>query len=201
MDLLDNLVKFINDDEISNLDPLIKMALIHHQFESIHPFHDGNGRMGRILNILYLVQQKLLHTPILYLSSYIIEHKAEYYRLLRLVNESPSAASWETWCSWLIKGVDSTAKETLTRVRKIKKLMERTKEKFEKKSKIYTQDLINALFCFPYITPNSLIKTLKISRPTADTRFYELTKEGFLTKKDIGRNVYYFNEPLIEALK
>ena len=124
--LLDNLVSYINDDTLSELDPLIKMAIIHHQFESIHPFYDGNGRAGRIINILYLVRNDLLDLPILYLSRYIVRTKSEYYRLLQSVRDHDD---WENWVLYILKGIEETAKESIKFINQIKALVLETKRR------------------------------------------------------------------------
>ena len=130
------------------------MPIIHYQFESIHPFYDGNGRTGRLLNILYLVQQGLLDIPVLYLSSYIIKNKAEYYRLLQKVRTEDA---WEEWIIWMLKGVEITAKETIVVVNKIKKLMDEYKVEIKNNFNFYSHDLINILFKHPY-TKNSFLE-------------------------------------------
>ena len=197
VELLGNLEKFINDSAVSNLDPLIKMAIIHYQFESIHPFHDGNGRMGRILNILYLSHQGLLSIPVLYLSEYIIENKNDYYRLLQDVRDKEQ---WLEWCVWLIKGVEETAYSTINKIDKIKNLMQLYKTKIRKDHKFYSQDLINILFRYPYTKIEFVEKELKVSRPTA-TRYLEtLADKGYLNKQKLGRDNFYFNTPLFKIL-
>jgi len=144
LNLMDNLEKFINDDSMSDLDPLIKMAIIHHQFESIHPFPDGNGRTGRIINVLYLVKHNLLETPILYLSRYINDHKNEYYRLLQAVRDDFTLESWENWVLYMLKGIEETSLQSITVIEKIKDLMQSHKNKMRKElPKIYSQDLLN----------------------------------------------------------
>lgn len=145
--LMSNLEKFINDDNISDPDPLIKMAIIHHQFESIHPFYDGNGRTGRIINVLYLVKQKLLNSPILYLSRYINKNKADYYRLLQKVRNEDA---WEEWVLFMLEGVEQTSKQTTKLIQGMKALMQNHKEKMRSElPKIYSQDLINVVFTIP----------------------------------------------------
>lgn len=135
-ELLTNLVDYINDDQLSELDPLIKMAIIHHQFESIHPFYDGNGRAGRILNILYLVRSDLLDLPILYLSRYIVRSKDEYYRLLQSVRDENN---WEEWVSYIIEGIEVTAKETIAFVNQIRELIMATKQRMRSElPKVYS---------------------------------------------------------------
>jgi Uncharacterized conserved protein len=118
---MSNLEKYINNPDMQDCDSLIKMAVIHFQFESIHPFYDGNGRTGRIINILYLIKERLQSLPVLYLSNYIIKHKTDYYRLLQQVREEES---WEEWILFMIKGVEQTSRETIDLIIKIKELMQ-----------------------------------------------------------------------------
>ena len=145
---MSSLEAFINDDEICQLDPLIKMALIHHQFESIHPFADGNGRIGRILNVLYLTRTGLLDIPILYLSRHINRHKAEYYRLLQAVREE---GDWEAWVLYMLEAVEKTSRTTLALVEGTRKQMADVKQRMRTHlPKLYSQDLLNNLFRHPY---------------------------------------------------
>ena len=145
--LMSNLEKYINDSEMQDCDPLIKMAMIHFQFESIQPFYDGNGSSGRIINILYLILEGLQSLPILYLSNYIIKHKADYHRLLQKVRDENL---WEEWLLFMIKGIEITAKETIELIIKIKDLMLDFKHKLRDNYKFYSQDLLNNLFKHPY---------------------------------------------------
>ena len=196
--LLNNLESYINDTDFHDIDSLIKMPIIHFQFESIHPFYDGNGRTGRLINILYLVQQGLLDIPVLYLSSYIIKNKSDYYRLLQEVR---TKGSWEEWIIWMLKGVEVTAKETIIVVNKIKALMDKYKQEIRSEFSFYSHDLINILFKHPY-TKNSFIeRELKVHRNTASGYLNALTDHGLLTKIKIGRQNYYLNEPLLNILK
>lgn len=145
---MSNLEQFINVDDLSDLDPLVKMAIIHHQFESIHPFSDGNGRTGRIINILYLVLHDLLELPVLYMSRYITHHKGIYYRLLQDVRDSNN---WEEWILFMLRGIEETSQNTTRLVEQIKELMMQYKHRIrEEFPKIYSQDLINNLFRHPY---------------------------------------------------
>ena len=128
--LMQNLVDYINDDMLSDIDPLIKMAVIHHQFESIHPFYDGNGRTGRIINILYLVIKDLLNLPVLYLSQFIIENKMEYYRLLQAVRDTND---WEEWVLYNLKGIELTSIQTIASIKGIKTLMQDYKHRIRKR--------------------------------------------------------------------
>lgn len=192
--LMDNLVHYINDDECCDLDPLVKMALIHHQFESVHPFYDGNGRTGRILNVLYLVAQKLLDLPVLYLSRYIIRNKASYYQCLQDVRDNNS---WETWILFMLKGVTETAQETIRLINEIKQLMMKYKHDMrEQLPKIYRQELLNNLFSHPYTKIDFVMQDLDVSRITATKYLDQLAEHGFVAKERVGRSNYYINEPL-----
>jgi len=192
--LMDNLVAFINDEEMSGVDPLIKMALLHFQFESIHPFYDGNGRTGRILNILYLVQQELLDLPILYLSRFIIQRKADYYRLLQEVRVK---GNWEEWILYMLEGVEQTAKETIEVISGIRELMQEYKHRIRNElPKIYSQDLLNNLFKHPYTKIEFVMEDVDVQRKTAAKYLDQLVKCGFLKRMKIGRSNFYINEPL-----
>lgn len=191
---------FINDDEASELDPLIKMALIHHQFESIHPFPDGNGRIGRIINVLYLTRSGLLSIPILYLSRYITQNKNDYYRLLQAVRDSDGAANdWEAWILYMLKAITETAKISLKIVNDLKSLMQTTKARLRNEfPKFYSQDLLNNLFRHPYTRIEFVMRDLGRSRPTATNYLEQLVEAGILEKHISGRDNYYINTPLIE---
>ena len=195
--LMSNLENFINIPEISDYDPLIKMAIIHFQFESIHPFYDGNGRTGRIINILYLILAKLQALPILYLSSYIIKHKSDYYRLLQEVREKNS---WEEWVLFLIKGIEVTSRETIDLIINIRELMMSYKHKLRDNYKFYSQDLLNNLFKHPYTKIEFVVNDLKVTRLTAASYLNKLSVDGLLKKKRLGTGNYYVNEPLFELL-
>lgn len=197
--LMDNLISFINDIELYPADPLIKMAVIHHQFESIHPFYDGNGRTGRIINILYLVLNELLDLPILYLSRYIIRNKNDYYRLLQKVRDT---GDWEEWILYMLDGIEQTAKETILLIGNIKKLMQDYKIRIRIAfPKMYSQDLLNNLFRHPYTKIEFLMNELMVSRLTATKYIDHLVEKGFLEKQKIGRSNYYINMPLYELFK
>ncbi len=171
--LMDNLVAFMNDEEMSDIDALIKMAIVHHRFETIHPFYDGNGRTGRIINILYLVKEDLLTLPILYLSRYIIQYKADYYKLLQQVRKD---GNWEPWILYMLKGVEETAKQTLYIIEGIKKLMQEYKNRIRTElPKIYSQDLLNNLFKHPYTKIEFLERDLTVKRKTAAKYLNQLT--------------------------
>lgn len=198
-----NLESFINDDSISDLDPLVKMAIIHHQFESIHPFGDGNGRTGRVLNILYLVAKGLLDLPILYLSRYIIQHKQEYYTLLQAIRDAQgdNSKQWEEWILFMLKGVEETSTETTAFVRNIANLMQQYKHKIRTElPKIYSQDLINNLFRHPYTKIEFIVNELSVSRPTAISYLNQLIAAGLIEKIKIGRENFYINGPLLHLI-
>ena len=195
--LMTNLEKYINDSEISNIDPLIKMAIIHFQFESIHPFYDGNGRTGRIINILYLINEKLQRLPILYLSSYIIKHKADYYNYLQKVRDEEL---WEDWILFMIKGIEETAKETIELILKIKDLMFEYKHQLRDNYKFYSQDLLNNLFKHPYTKIEFIVNDLGVSRLTAANYLNKLAEDKILKKEKLGTGNYYVNERLVELL-
>ncbi|MGV3642366.1 MAG: Fic family protein [Adhaeribacter sp.] len=194
MDLMQNLVLFINDDKLSDIDPLVKMAIIHHQFESIHPFYDGNGRTGRIINMLYLVCQDLLQLPVLYLSRYVIEHKVDYYRLLQHVRDT---GEWEEWLLFMLQGIEKTAKQTIETVKGINGLMKAYKSRIRAElPKIYSQDLLNNLFKHPYTKIEFVMDDLMVSRPTATAYLDALVANGYLEKHKIGKSNFYLNRPL-----
>lgn len=195
--LMKNLENYINDASISDVDVLIKMAVIHYQFESIHPFYDGNGRTGRIINILYLVLNGLLDIPILYLSQYIITNKSEYYRLLQAVRDKND---WEAWVLYMLKGIESTSRHTLLIIQNIRNLMKEYKHEIRKNFKFYSQDLLNNLFRHPYTRIEFLERDLHISRLTATKYLEQLSDGGYLEKHKISRNNYYVNKPLFNLL-
>lgn len=199
VELMGNLEYYINTPEVEDLDPLVKMAIIHHQFESIHPFYDGNGRTGRIINILYLVQNGLLDLPILYLSRYIIRNKSDYYRLLQEVR---TKSAWEEWILYMLKGIEETAVESLKLVLDIGVLMETTQNSMrESLPKIYSKDLLELLFMQPYTKISFVIDRLSVTRKTASQYLKELEKVGILQGVKIGREVYYINQPLFSLLR
>ncbi|WP_422451642.1 Fic family protein [Endozoicomonas sp. ALC066] len=193
--LMANLVAYLNDHGLSDNDPLVKMAVIHFQFESIHPFYDGNGRTGRIINILYLITQQLLDLPVLYLSRYIIRNKAEYYSRLQAVRDHEE---WEGWLLFMLEAISETSKETTTLIDEIKNRMQAVKHRMRKElPKIYSQDLLNHLFCHPYTKIEFIEKELNVSRLTATKYLNQLCDKGFLIKQKMGRSNYYINEPLV----
>ena len=195
--LMSDLERFINDAELFDVDPLIKMALIHHQFESIHPFYDGNGRTGRIINVLYLVKEGLLDSPILYLSSYIVRTKADYYSLLQSVRVEDR---WEDWVLYMLEGIEQTAALAIETIQAIKVALQDYKHRIRADYKFYSQDLINNLFTHPYTKIEFVQRDLQVSRITATKYLEALTEGGFLKKQKMGRGNYYINIALNSIL-
>lgn len=198
--LMNNLEQFINNEEMSDLDPLVKLAIIHHQFESIHPFYDGNGRTGRIICVLFLVQAGLLDLPILYLSRYITHHKGEYYRLIQEIRDknTDNAAEWEAWILFVLKGIEETAAETTRLVKEIAKLMAKYKSILRPAfGKQYRHELLNNLFFHPYTKVGFLEKEMQVSRLTANRYLNTLIETGLIERIKLGRSYYYVNVPLI----
>lgn len=195
--LMADLERFINDDRLFDADPLVKMALIHHQFESIHPFYDGNGRTGRIVNVLYLVKQGLLDIPVLYMSRHIVRTKTDYYRLLQAVRDDDA---WEDWVRYLLVAVERTAAEGIDTIQAIKAQFLDYKHRIRAVHKFYSQDLINNLFSHPYTRIEYVERDLGVSRLTATRYLDKLAADGFLIKSKIGRVNYYINPPLYRIL-
>lgn len=195
--LLRNYEKYINEED--DVPHLIKMAVQHYQFESIHPFYDGNGRTGRIIYILHLIVTGLLENPVLFLSGYIIENKSDYYRLLQEVRIKQN---WEDWILFILKGIELTAKETIAQVARINKLFDQTKEVVQKKNpKIYSKELIEILFEQPYCKSEYLEKRLSVSRITASKYLKELEKIEILKSKKVWKETLYINTGLFNLLK
>jgi len=195
--LMTNMEKFINDPFISDFDPLVKMAVIHYQFESIHPFYDGNGRTGRIINILYLITQNLQNLPVLYLSRYIIQNKSDYYRLLQ---EIRLKENWEEWLLFMIRGIEKTSRETIGLIIQIRELMMEYKNLLRNNYKFYSQELLNNLFKHPYTKIEFIVNDLRVSRITAAIYLNKLAEDGLLRKEKIGTGNYYVNEKLFKLL-
>ncbi|MDR1935797.1 MAG: Fic family protein [Candidatus Accumulibacter sp.] len=195
--LMGELERFINDESVFPADALVKMALIHHQFEGIHPFYDGNGRCGRIINVLYLVKQGLLDIPVLYLSRYIVQNKADYYRLLQAVRD---ADAWEDWVLYVLAAVEETARGSIESIRAIGHLLLDVKHRIRAQYRFYSQDLINNLFGHPYTKIDFVMRDLGISRLTATHYLNQLVEGGFLRKQKSGRSNYYVNWPLCRIL-
>ncbi|EAA2772955.1 Fic family protein [Salmonella enterica] len=194
--LLANWERFIHGDD--DLDPLVKMAIAHYQFECIHPFPDGNGRTGRILNILYLIQSELLSLPILYLSRFILERRDDYYTLLRRVTEE---GDWESWILFMLEAVENTSRWTTDRIAVVRTLMaETTAYVREKLPKIYTHELIQALFAQPYCRIDNLVERGVAKRQTASTYLKQLVEIGVLEEMVVGREKLYINTRLLQEL-
>lgn len=198
IELMSNLEHFINNDDICDWDNLIKMAVIHHQFESIHPFYDGNGRTGRLVNVLYLIKQDLLTLPVLYLSRDINQNKQDYYRLLQGVRADNN---WQDWLLFMLEAVETTSLQTITLIKQIKHLMQKYKKRIRsERPKIYSQDLLNSLFRHPYTKINFIVTDLQISRKTASKYLEEMIAIGILSKYKIGKDNYYLNNELYHLL-
>ncbi len=196
--LMGNLEHYINESGLQELDPLIKMAIIHFQFESIHPFYDGNGRTGRIINILYLVKEGLLDIPVLYLSRYIIERKGDYYQLLQQVRDTDS---WNEWILYMLKGVEQTARATTQLVQDIRQLMDKYKVRLKAETTIYRKELLENLFRHPYTKIQFIEKDLGVHRNTAATYLNELSDKKFLAKVKFGKSNYYINSDLFQLIR
>lgn len=195
--LMKNLEVYLNERD--DLSPLIKLAVQHYQFESIHPFYDGNGRTGRIINVLYLILHDLLESPILYLSSFIIKHKSDYYRLLQDVRIKNN---WEEWVLFILRGVAQTATETIYQIREINTLFSATQEKIKKEAeKSYNKELLELLFEHPYSKIDHVIVRLQVSRVTAAKYLKELEKIGILQSKRVWKETLYINTRLFDLLK
>lgn len=194
---LRNLAEFIHAD--NELDDLIKLALIHYQFEAIHPFNDGNGRVGRIINVLYLILKGQLDLPILYLSKYIIENKNEYYKRLRNVTEKNE---WQPWVLYILDAIKETAEFTSAKIVQIKNLVDRTTEEAKKKlpSRVYSKELVKLIFEEPYSKTEFVVNAGIAKRQTAAEYLKELEKVGLLKSKKVGREVLYLNHNLQKIL-
>lgn len=194
---LSNFEKFINEDD--SLDPLIKMALMHYQFEAIHPFSDGNGRTGRILLLLYLKMENLLDIPAIYLSQYIIQNKSEYYKRLRLVTEKND---WEAWILYMLDMIESTSLNSLVRLKAIIVLIQKMSEEIKNElPKVYTKDLIEILFKLPYTKRQNLIDEGMGTPKTVGNYLIALEDKGFLKSVKVGKEKLYLNFRLMEILE
>lgn len=195
--LMSDLERFINDRESFDADPLVKMALIHHQFESIHPFYDGNGRTGRILNVLYLFKEELLDIPVLCLSRHIVATKVDYYRLLQTVRTNDA---WEEWILYMLDAVEETAIHTVATIHAIRAALMDYKHRIRDQFKFYSHDLINNLFTHPYTKIEFIQRDLGVTRLTASRYLEALTAAGLLQKRKIGRTNYFMNPALTSIL-
>ena len=196
--MMNQLEKFINEAP-GGTDPLIRMAVIHHWFETVHPFYDGNGRAGRIINVLYLILKGLLDSPVLYLSRYIIQNKGAYYKLLQKVREDEAA--WRDWILYMAEAVDLMSRQTAKLVKNMSQLLRGHKNLIRERHKFYSQDLINHIFSYPYTKIALLAEELNISRPTATRYLDDLAGSGILKKRRLGRESYYINSGLFALLK
>lgn len=195
-DKLSNLEQFIHADD--DLDPLVKMAVMHYQFEAIHPFPDGNGRTGRILNLLYLVDRGLLDIPVLFLSRYIIANRAAYYNGLRGVTEG---RDWDSWILFMLRAVETTAQQTFDQVLRIRALMENVQERIRLEAPtIYSMDLVEAIFHHPYTKIQFLVDAGIAKRQTASSYLQALAALGVLRESKQGREKYYINDALFAEL-
>ena len=198
LDLLGNFLEHFNvrDEQMS---PLIHLAILHYQFESIHPFYDGNGRTGRILNILYLIMNSLIEIPILYLSSYIIENKNEYYRLLNSVNHNEE---WEPWILYMLRAVEITSRQTIEKIGRINELLTDTIQFVKAKApKTYKKELIELLFEQPYAKIEFVVNKLGVERKAASRYLKKMEEIGVLSSQRVGRETIFINEELIKVLK
>ena len=198
---MSNLQQYINDSDRHPVDPLIKLPIIHHQFESIHPFYDGNGRTGRILIILYLIINELLDWPILYLSRYITHNKSEYYRLIQCIRDknSDNFTEWEQWILFILKGIEVTALQTIELVKQIAQLMAEYKNILRPLFKQqYKHELLNNLFFHPYTKIEYMQKDVMVQRKTATKYLDKMVVAGLLQKVKFGRSNYYINTKLME---
>lgn len=198
LEYMQNLELFINQGDDCDWDPLLKMALIHHQFESIHPFFDGNGRTGRIINILYLVKEGLLDTPILYLSRYINQNKADYYYLLQ---HARNESQWEAWFLYMLEGVKQTSYQTIQLIHAIRNLMQTYKEKIRTElPHVYSHELLNHLFSHPYTKRSYVEDVLGLSRPTVSKYLKQLVEQELLSIHKVGVEYLYVNNALYNLL-
>ncbi len=194
---LGSLEKFIHEEN-ETIDPLIKMALIHYQFEAIHPFDDGNGRTGRILNVLYLVHKDLLSLPVLYLSAFIIQHKNEYYRLLREITEK---GNWLEWIQYMLSAISKTTALSLEKIKQMQALRETVTEEARAVLKSsYNRNLIDLLFVNPYVKIKILQQHGIGHRQTASTYLQKLAKADILHPLRLGKEIYYINHRLVDII-
>lgn len=198
LDLLTNFIDYFNSNK-TEISPLINLAVLHHQFESIHPFYDGNGRTGRILNILYLILNDLIDIPILYLSSYIIKNKPDYYNLL---NKTNRLGEWEEWILFMLKAVKETSIQTIEKINTIRLCLDNTITTVQTEApKIYKKELVELLFEQPYSKIEFVVNKLEVERKAASRYLKELENIGILESQKVGREIIYINKELIEILK
>ena len=200
-DLLGNFLEIFNNDSSWSIDPLVKMSVLHYQFESIHPFYDGNGRTGRILNILYLIHEGLLNHPVLYLSRYINANKGLYYKYLQSLRDPDSDEAWEEYILFMLDGVVRTSQSTSRTVVALREEMSEYKHRIrERHPSIYSQDLLNTIFSYPYTRIKILQDRLGVSYLTARKYLDALTEDKLLEKKRIGRDSFYVNVSMMNIL-
>ena len=184
--------------EAETIDPLVRMAVMHYQFEAIHPFTDGNGRTGRVLNLLFLVEQGLLHIPVLYLSRYIIQHKADYYRLLQNVTEQ---ADWQAWILYMLTAIRETSTWTTARILEIRSLVETTADRLRAVApKIYSRELVELVFVNPYCRIGDVVSAGLARRQSASVYLRTMVEIGILQDVTVGREKLFINPGLLEIL-
>jgi Fic family protein len=195
--LMKNLEGYLHQED--DLSPFIRLAVQHYQFESIHPFYDGNGRTGRILNVLFLIMNGLLDKPVLYLSRFIIAHKADYYRLLQEVR---TQQNWEEWILYMTRAVETTALETIEQINQINQLFNLTADKIKTDMpRIYSKDLTELFFVQPYCRIDNVVEKLGVSRPTASRYLKQLSDAGILTTRQVWKESLFINQALLQVLK
>ncbi|MBF6058293.1 protein adenylyltransferase Fic [Thiomicrorhabdus heinhorstiae] len=194
--LLGNWEQFIHNE--TDLDPLIRLAVVHYQFEAIHPFTDGNGRTGRVVNSLYLIQEELLTLPILYLSRYIIQNKQDYYQLLLKVTQEQA---WEDWIIFILKGIEQTSHWTTNKIQAITQLAEHTREYIkESLPKVYSYELVDLIFEQPYCRISNLVERDIAKRQTASVYLKQLCEIGVLIETEVGREKLFIHSKLLVLL-
>lgn len=199
--LMGNLEVFINDSTLCDLDPLTKMAIVHHQFESIHPFYDGNGRTGRIINILMLITSGLLDLPVLYLSRYITRNKGEYYRLIQAIRDknTDNQKEWEEWIIFILRGVEETSRDTIDLINRISVLMTKYEEILKPCfNRLYKHELLNNLFKHPYTKIEFMEQDMMVTRQTASKYLDKIVEKNLLRKIKMGKENYYINTALVD---
>jgi len=197
--LMHNLEAYINVHQPDDVSALIKLAVQHYQFESIHPFYDGNGRTGRIINVLYLILHDLLGEPILYLSGYIIDHKAEYYRLLQTVRTD---ANWSDWILFILQAVEITARQTIGQIARIQTLFDQTVEQVRcELPKVYSKELLEILFEYPYSKIEFVVDRLNVDRRTASKYLRQLAQAGVLRTEQKWKETLFINQHLVDLLR
>lgn len=198
--VINNLLK--NFDEHFNahedLCPLIRMAVLHHQFESIHPFYDGNGRTGRILNLLFLLLHGLLDAPVLYLSGHIVRNKADYYRYLQGVRTNND---WESWICYILEVVEQSSRDTIRKIHEIHALVDHTHSRFKQSHpKLYAYELVDLIFEQPYCRIEQVMKRMEVTRITASRYLSELVEAGLLTRRQEWKETLFINHHMMEVL-